>query len=247
MGGSVIGVIPARWNSVRFPGKPLASILGRPMLQHVYERASSCRLITELLIATDDDRVAEAAKGFGAKVVMTSTEHPTGTDRVAEAISKVAGSVVVNIQGDEPLLRPESIDKLVSEMTSNPAVGMATLACKIADPTELESDSCAKVVLDMNDEAIYFSRSKIPYVIGSHPFEFYKHVGVYGYRRDVLDRLAASPPSPLEIAEGLEQLRALEQGVRIRVVKVSEWGPAVDTPEDIERVEQVLREEKSRA
>jgi len=244
VGGGVIGVIPARWNSVRFPGKPLASILGRPMLQHVYERAASCRLISELLVATDDDRIAEAAKSFGAKVVMTSTEHPTGTDRVAEAASKAVGSVVVNIQGDEPLLRPESIDRLVSEMASSKAVRMATLACRVADPDELESSSCAKVVLDGNDEAIYFSRSKIPYVIGSHPFEFYKHIGVYGYRRDVLDRLAASPPTPLETAEGLEQLRALEQGVRIRVVKVEGWGPAVDTPEDIERVEKRLRQKE---
>ncbi|MFQ5906419.1 MAG: 3-deoxy-manno-octulosonate cytidylyltransferase, partial [bacterium] len=236
MRDGVIGVIPARWDSVRFPGKALATILGRPMLQHVYEAARACRLINQILIATDDERIATAAENFGARVVMTSREHCSGTDRVAEAVSNVARSFVVNIQGDEPLLRSESIDKLVSEMTSDPTVEMATLACRIADETDLASPSCAKVVLDKKENALYFSRSRIPYVVGDRPFDFYRHIGVYGYRRDVLDAYLTCPPSPLEIAEGLEQLRALEQGFRIRVIRVDGWGPGVDTPEDIERV-----------
>lgn len=245
MGGGVIGVVPARWGSLRFPGKPLAPILGKPMLQRVYEGVTACRLIDQILIATDDERIATAAESFGARAVMTSRDHRSGTERVAEAVSNVAGSVVVNIQGDEPLLQPGSIDRLVNEMISDPTVEMATLACRFDNETDLANDSFVKVVLDRNGNAIYFSRSIIPYVIGDRPFDFYKHIGVYGYRRDALDAFVSCPPSPLEIAESLEQLRALEHGVRIRIVKVEGWGPGVDTPEDIERVERMLRERKS--
>jgi 3-deoxy-manno-octulosonate cytidylyltransferase (CMP-KDO synthetase) len=210
------------------------------MLQHVFERAERCRLIDRVLIATDDDRIAETAKGFASAVVMTSSQHPSGTDRVSEAVSDIPAELIINIQGDEPLLHPESVDSLVLEMTTDPSVGMATLACKIADEADLEDRSCVKVVLDKRSDALYFSRSRIPYVLGNRPFDFYRHIGVYGYRRGVLEELVASPPSPLETAEGLEQLRAIEAGVRIRVVKVRGWGPSVDAPEDVGKVEKIL-------
>jgi 3-deoxy-manno-octulosonate cytidylyltransferase (CMP-KDO synthetase) len=243
----VIGVIPARWGSVRFPGKPLAPILGRPMLQRVYERGRQCRLLDEILIATDDSRIAETAEGFGARVVMTSSKHMSGTDRVAEAVSDSKCSVVVNIQGDEPLLRPAAVDMLASAMLSDPSVPMATLMCKITAKSELGNPSCVKVVIAGNGDAVYFSRSAIPYVLNERPFDYRRHIGVYCYRRDALALLVNSPPMPLEMAEGLEQLRALELGMRIRMVEVDGWGPAVDTPEDVERVETILREEESRS
>jgi len=238
----VIGVIPARWSSTRFPGKPLASILGKPMLQHVYERARGSRLLDDILIATDDDRIRQAAEGFGSKVLMTSRQHVSGTDRVSEAITNTEASHIVNIQGDEPLLRSDSIDELVGEMISEGDVGMATLACRIEDESDLDDPSCVKVVLDRRGNALYFSRARIPYLTGSGPFDFYKHIGIYGYRREVLETIVSSPRSALEAAERLEQLRALEQGIRIRVVKVSGWGPSVDTPGDVERVEAILRQ-----
>ncbi len=217
-------------------------ILGRPMIQHVYERARGCRSLDELIVATDDGRIKEAVEGFGARVAVTSAHHVSGTDRVREAVSSLAGSIVVNIQGDEPLLSPESVDELVDEMATDSSVGMATLACRIDEKAELDSESCVKVVFDSNRDALYFSRSRIPFVAGERPFDYYKHIGIYGFRREVLEEFASSPAGSLEVAEGLEQLRALEKGVKIRIVRVRGWGPSVDTPADIGRVERILRE-----
>jgi 3-deoxy-manno-octulosonate cytidylyltransferase (CMP-KDO synthetase) len=245
VGEEVIGVIPSRWSSTRFPGKPLAPILGKPMIQHVYERARECRLLDELLVATDDSRIKDAAESFGAKVAVTSADHVSGTDRVREAVSGSAGTVIVNIQGDEPLLCSESVDELVREMAGDQSVGMATLACRIDEKDELDNRSCVKVVFDARCDALYFSRSRIPFVTGDRPFDYYKHIGVYGFRRRVLEEFASSPPGPLEIAEGLEQLRAVEKGIKIRVVRVRGWGPSVDTPADIGRVEEMLRMQAS--
>jgi 3-deoxy-manno-octulosonate cytidylyltransferase (CMP-KDO synthetase) len=240
--GGVIGVIPARWSSTRYPGKPLAQILGKPMLQHVYDRAKCSKLLDEILIATDDDRIREAAQGFGARVIMTSSCHPSGTDRVSEAVASTDAPHIINVQGDEPLLRAESIDEMADELMSNPRVGMTTLACRIRDKLDLEDPSCVKVVIDKNGDALYFSRACIPHLVDDKPFDFYRHIGIYGYRREVLAAMVSMSPSPLEVAERLEQLRALENGIRIRVVKTAYWGPSVDTPADIAKVEAALRE-----
>lgn len=237
----MIGVIPARWGSTRFPGKPVALILGKPMLQHVYERASKCKLLDEILIATDDERIREVAEGFGSKVAITSNEHLSGTDRVSEAVSGSQSPIVLNIQGDEPLLCSESVDRLAKEMISDPKVEIATLGCTAEDESDLSNPSCVKVVLDRNGDALYFSRSRIPYVVSNRTYDYCKHIGIYGFRREALLAFASSPRGSLETAEGLEQLRAVEQGIRIRVVMVPGWGPSVDLPEDIEKVEEILK------
>jgi 3-deoxy-manno-octulosonate cytidylyltransferase (CMP-KDO synthetase) len=243
----VIGVIPARWSSRRFPGKPLALILGKPMLQHVYDRVRTSKLLDEIFIATDDDRIREVAEAFGSKVLMTSGHHPSGTDRVNEAVLSTTAAHIINIQGDEPLLCAESVDGLGREMISSPEIGMATLACRIEDRSDLEDPSCVKVVVDRQGDALYFSRACIPYLAVEQPFDFYKHIGIYGYRREILAGIVSWPPSSLEIAENLEQLRPLEHGIKIRVMKVSGWGPSVDTPEDIGRVEAMMRESQGPA
>jgi 3-deoxy-manno-octulosonate cytidylyltransferase (CMP-KDO synthetase) len=211
------------------------------MIQHVYDRARTCRLLEEIVIATDDDRIRETAEGFGCRVVMTSDRHPSGTDRVNEAVSNTSALHIVNIQGDEPLIRGDSVDRLIEEMVRDPDVGMATLVCKIEDERDLDDRSCVKVVLDRNGDALYFSRSLIPHLISDQQFDFHRHIGIYGYRRDVLSAIVGAEPSSLEMAEGLEQLRALEHGIKIRTVEVDGWGPSVDVPEDISRVEAVLK------
>lgn len=229
-------MIPARFASVRFPGKALARIGGRTMLQHVYERASQARYLTRILIATDDERIREEAAGFGAPVRMTHAGHPSGTDRVAEAASSEPAEIVVNIQGDEPLIDPAAIDAAVLALLEDSEAPMATLRKAIEHPAELANPNVVKLVADLAGNALYFSRSAIPYVRGDQPHTWYKHIGLYVYRRDFLLAYPDLPVGPLERAERLEQLRALENGYRIRAVETEYESFGVDTPEDLERV-----------
>jgi 3-deoxy-manno-octulosonate cytidylyltransferase (CMP-KDO synthetase) len=236
----ILGVIPARLASSRFPGKVLASIASKPMLQHVYERASQARYLTSTIIATDDQQVFDAARSFGARVRMTRSDHPSGTDRVAEIASAESCDIVVNIQGDEPLIDPDAIDAAILPMTHDDEIQMATLKKRITDPREIADPNVVKVVTDLNGDAIYFSRLPIPYYRDRSSArgvgDAYKHIGLYLYRRDFLLAYPTLPVGPLEQAERLEQLRALENGLKIRVVETDYESLGVDTPEDLERV-----------
>jgi len=235
-------VIPARYASSRFPGKALAPLAGRPLIQHVYERAAGARYLSHLLIATDDERIAAAARTFGAAVRMTRADHPSGTDRVAEAASADRAELVVNIQGDEPLIDPAAIDAAVLGLLEAPEIPMGTLKKLIEDPAELSNPNVVKVVTDRSGNALYFSRSRIPYVrAGAEQAPCYKHVGLYVYRREFLLAYPQLPVGPLERAEKLEQLRALENGYRIRVVETEYESRGVDTPEDLKAVEKLLQ------
>jgi 3-deoxy-manno-octulosonate cytidylyltransferase (CMP-KDO synthetase) len=237
----ILGVIPARFASSRFPGKVLAQVASKSVLQHVYERASLARYLTATIIATDDDRVYEAARSFGARVVMTRADHVSGTDRVAEAASAENAELVVNIQGDEPLIDPAAIDAAVLPLAHDPEIVMGTLKKAIEDPREITDPNVVKVVTDRHGDAIYFSRCPIPYERDqARPGTHFKHIGLYVYRRDFLLKYPALPVGALEQAERLEQLRALENGYRIRVVETECESLGVDTPEDLERVSKLF-------
>jgi len=215
------------------------------MLQHVYERCAQARYLTSTTIATDDDRVYSVAKGFGARVRMTRTDHPSGTDRVAEVASAETAEIVVNIQGDEPLIDPAAIDAAILPLVHDPEIVMATLKKRIEDRREITDPNVVKVVTDRQGDAIYFSRCPIPYVRNTQaatpvPRDHFKHVGLYVYRRGFLLQYSALPIGPLEQAERLEQLRALENGYRIRVVETEYESLGVDTPEDLERVSRLF-------
>jgi 3-deoxy-manno-octulosonate cytidylyltransferase (CMP-KDO synthetase) len=230
------GVIPARYKSTRFPGKALALIKGRPMIQWVYEAAREARLLERVVVATDDERIAAACRGFGAEAVMTSPDLKSGTERVAEAIQVIDNNIVINIQGDEPLLSGGLIDRLV-EALQDPAVRMASVMRREADLALLANPNRVKVVVDKDGWALYFSRSALP--SGAADF-FFQHVGIYGYRKDFLRQFCAWPPSRLERMERLEQLRALENGVRIKMVETGHPALSVDSPQDIIEVENFL-------
>jgi 3-deoxy-manno-octulosonate cytidylyltransferase (CMP-KDO synthetase) len=236
----ILGVIPARFASSRFPGKALATIAGKPMLQHVYERASQARYLSKVVVATDDERIHKAARSFGAPAIMTRADHLSGTDRVAEAASSDNATVIVNIQGDEPLIDPSSIDAAALALLDDPDVPMSTLMKVIEDPREINDPNVVKVVTNFAGDAIYFSRCPIPFVregAGHHdPNQHYKHLGLYVYRRDFLLAYSGLPVGPLERMERLEQLRAIENGYRVRVVETEYESLGVDTPEDLERV-----------
>lgn len=235
----ILGVIPARFASSRFPGKALAVIAGKPMIQHVWERTSRSSSLSKIVIATDDDRIFEAAQSFGADVRMTRVSHASGTDRSAEVAASEDAGVVVNIQGDEPLIDPAAIDAAVACLMDSPGTPMGTLKKCIENADELSNPNVVKVITDLSGHAIYFSRSVIPYVRGEQT-RHYKHVGLYVYRRDFLLGYSLMPPGPLEHAERLEQLRALENGYRIRVVETEYDSLGVDTPEDLERVSKIV-------
>ena len=241
----IVGIIPARYASSRFPGKALADLAGKPMVQHVVERAARATLLDEVLVATDDARIAEAVCRFGGKACMTSPTHPSGTDRIAEVVRDMACDLVVNIQGDEPLIEPSVIDQAVTPLADDSSIGMGTLArpmgvAEAADPSKV------KVVVDRQGFALYFSRSRIPYIRDDTPppseRPYLLHMGLYVYRRETLLRLAGLAPTPLEERERLEQLRALEHGVRIRVVITEHQSFGVDTPADLERVRRMMGE-----
>ena len=241
----IIGILPARWGSTRFPGKPLHILAGKPLIQHVWERCLGCSKLDDLIVATDDDRIREAVLSFGGKVVMTSADHPTGTDRLAEAMRAVPlASHIINIQGDEPLIDPALIDDLAAAMIADPELPMATAANVIDDEAAIADPNVVKVVLDASGHALYFSRSPIPYRRNvPSGLLVYRHKGLYGYRRDFLERFVSWPPSLLEQAESLEQLRALENGVRIKVLITTDDSIGLDTPEQIPQIEQRLAAE----
>jgi 3-deoxy-manno-octulosonate cytidylyltransferase (CMP-KDO synthetase) len=237
----ILGVIPARFASTRFPGKVLAPIAGKTMLQHVYERASLSTYLTSVLIATDDERVYAAARSFGARVRMTRSDHPSGTDRAAEAASAEDAEIVVNIQGDEPLIDPAAIDAAILPLVHEPDLVMGTLKKRIEDPREITDPNVVKVVTNRSGDALYFSRCPIPFDrerFSTTPY--FKHIGLYVYRRDFLLAYTALPVGPLESAERLEQLRALENGYSIRVVETEYESLGVDTPEDLQRVSRLF-------
>jgi 3-deoxy-manno-octulosonate cytidylyltransferase (CMP-KDO synthetase) len=237
----VVGIIPARFHSTRLPGKPLALIAGRPMIEHVYRRAQEARQLDAVVVATDDDRVASAVDAFGGTAVMTAVDHATGTDRLAEVARALSCEVVVNVQGDEPLIEPSTIDAVVRLLLDRPEDVMSTVRRRIEDPADLTNPSVVKVVTDTRGYALYFTRSAVPYVRPGHPAPVYwRHLGLYGYRRAFLLKIATVPSSPLERAEGLEQLRALEHGHRISTAETTADSIGVDTPTDLERVRQLL-------
>ncbi len=242
----VVGIIPARYASTRFPGKPLALIAGKPLIQHVVEQCQKAKSLGEVVVATDDTRIWEAVQNF-CRAEMTRPDHPSGSDRIAEVAGRCQCDAVVNIQGDEPLIDPQAIDAVAGALKRDE---MSTAATRIGDAGELDNPNVVKVVVNAAGRALYFSRRTIPYLreaargSGNEQlaaFAFLKHLGIYGYRRETLLRLVKFPVSPLENAEKLEQLRALENGIPIAVVKVDYDSVGVDAPGDVKRVEALLK------
>jgi 3-deoxy-manno-octulosonate cytidylyltransferase (CMP-KDO synthetase) len=241
----IVGIIPARFASTRFPGKLLHPIAGKPLIQHVVERCQQARSLSELIVATDDERIRNVAARF-CRVEMTSPNHPSGTDRIAEVVERCACDAAVNIQGDEPLIDPAVIDQVAGALRDAP---MSTAATPLRQVAEYDNPNVVKVVVSAGGRALYFSRRTIPYLRDAASrsvteqlaaFPFLKHLGIYGYRREALRRLVQFPVSPLEQAEKLEQLRALEHGIELAVVRVEYDSVGVDVPEDVARVEQLL-------
>jgi 3-deoxy-manno-octulosonate cytidylyltransferase (CMP-KDO synthetase) len=241
---NVIGIIPARYHSTRLEGKPLVDILGRPMIQHVYEGARRSASLREVIVATDDTRIQRVVEGFGGKAVLTSGSHPTGTDRVAEVARALEADVVVNIQGDEPFIQPGMIDEVVAPLAQNPDIPLCTSMHEVTDREDFSNPNVVKVVVDRAGFALYFSRSLIPYPRNAEGHRVFEHIGIYAYRRDFLLEFAQLAPTPLERSESLEQLRALEHGRRIRVVLTRQpYIPlSVDTPEDLEKARALAKE-----
>jgi 3-deoxy-manno-octulosonate cytidylyltransferase (CMP-KDO synthetase) len=238
---SVLAVIPARYHSTRLPAKALAEIAGRPMIEHVYRRAARAASIDALVFATEDERIARAAGAFDAVAVMTAPTHASGTDRLAEVAASVPCDLIVNVQGDEPLLDPGVIDAVVESMRRDPSIEMGTAARRLRSADELDNPSVVKVVCDAGGFALYFSRAPIPYGREGVLLDDARvHIGLYVYRRATLLRLAALPPGRLERLEGLEQLRALENGIRIHVVETPFTSAEVNTPADLERVRELF-------
>jgi 3-deoxy-manno-octulosonate cytidylyltransferase (CMP-KDO synthetase) len=239
----VIGVIPARYSSTRFEGKVLADILGKPMLQHVWERAKQALALDDLIIACDNELVATVAKGFGAKVVLTSRDHICGSDRIIEVVNPLDVKIIINIQGDEPLVHPMMIDSVAQTLLNDKKINMATLMKKIEDPKEIFDPNVVKVVVDKNHFAMYFSRSPIPHLAKNSDVKepvYYKHIGLYGYTKDFLFTFKNLPVSNLERIEKLEQLRVLEEGFRIKVIETKHDTIGVDTPDDLEKLKNYL-------
>jgi 3-deoxy-manno-octulosonate cytidylyltransferase (CMP-KDO synthetase) len=238
---TAVAIIPARYHSTRLPGKALADIGGRPMIEHVYRRAASASSVSRVIVATDDERIATAVRGFGGDVALTSTSHQSGTDRLAEVAASLTCDLIVNVQGDEPLLEPDMIDAAVAPFAADASLMMSTLRCRIDDASELRNPNVTKVVVDRDGFALYFSRAPIPFTRSGQPeARAWRHVGLYVYRRACLIDLAQRPQTELERAEALEQLRALEFGIRIKAVETRHDTIGVDTPEDLERVRRLI-------
>jgi 3-deoxy-manno-octulosonate cytidylyltransferase (CMP-KDO synthetase) len=236
-----LAVIPARLGAVRFPGKPLADLGGRPVIEWVYRAAASCEAIDEVVVATDDRTIVDAVERFGGAAEMTRTDHATGTDRVAEVAERTpAADLVVNVQGDQPFATAEMLTALVSPYLAGERPAMATLACPLAPDASADDPNVVKVVRDLNRRALYFSRSRIPFQRGGEPVSVLHHLGLYAFTRETLLRYAALPPTPLERAESLEQLRALEHGIEIHVADAAAPVHEINTPEDLDRARALL-------
>lgn len=238
-----IGVIPARYSSTRFEGKVIADLLGKPVVQHVWEQAKKCKSLNDLIVATDDQRVVDVVEAFGGKVMLTSVDQPSGTDRLAEVVNPMDVKIVINIQGDEPLVQPAMIDELVRALSEDETICMATIIKRINKKDELIDPNIVKVVIDRFRNALYFSRSPIPFEKGEPAKLFYKHMGLYAYTKDFLFTFTHLPKSNLETAESLEQLRALENNYKIKTIETEFDTVGIDTPEDLKRAERVLRGE----
>jgi 3-deoxy-manno-octulosonate cytidylyltransferase (CMP-KDO synthetase) len=240
----VVCIIPSRYHSTRFAGKPLADLCGKPMIQHVYERVLRSKAASFAAVATDDERIAAAVKKFGGNAVMTSPRHRSGTDRIAEAVAGLGlaeSDIVVNIQGDQPVFAPSQIDEVAEPLLADPSIPMSTLIYKIVRDEEIAHPNAVKVVFDHDHYAIYFSRATIPYVRDTgNKAVYYKHHGIYAYRKDFLDVFTRLPEGVLEKLEALEQLRALEYGYRIKVVETLHDSIEVDTPQELERVKDFI-------
>jgi len=242
---NTIGVIPARYGSTRLPGKSLALLCGKPLVQWVYERARRARRLDRLIVATDDERIASVVRGFGGEAVMTRMDHPSGTDRIAEAVAGLEGEAIINIQGDEPLIDPDLIDQLADVIAGPGEWDMATAVCPIDDPADLDNPAVVKAVWAADGCALYFSRAPIPFLRDEHDppagHRHWRHIGIYAYRRVFLEKLVKAPPCLLECTEKLEQLRALDLGGRIKVIKTDQAGLGVDTQKDVPKAEAALR------
>lgn len=239
----VLAVIPARYASVRFPGKPLAAIAGQPMIQRVVERVRQARRVSRVVVATEDERIKAAVEKLGGEAVMTRADHRTGTDRVAEVAAHIQAAIYVNVQGDEPLIDPGTIDAVVGEMQEDEAIQIGTPCTAILQPKDIMDPNVVKVVLDFDGNGLYFSRAPVPWVRDSSvkiAVKHWKHIGLYAFRRDALLEFPTLPPGELERVEQLEQLRWLENGFRIRVVETDYDAVSVDVPADVERVERIL-------
>ncbi len=240
----VLGVIPARWASTRFEGKMLALLEGRPLIEHVWRQAKKSQVLEDVLIACDDQRILKVAKSFGANAVMTAQDHESGTDRIAEAVAKINVDVIVNVQGDEPLIDPQVIDGLAKVLLKDSQLVMATVIKRIENENDLNNPNVVKALVDCAQNALYFSRSAIPYNRGNKSFKecvYYKHIGLYAYRKDFLIGFKNLPFSKLEVTEKLEQLRVLDAGYKIRTIETHHESIGVDTPEDLERVRHLMK------
>lgn len=241
---AIFAVIPARYASTRLPGKPLATIAGRPMIQHVVERARQAERVSRVIVATDDDRIKKAVEDFGGEAILTRRDHRSGTDRVAEVAAHLEAEIYVNIQGDEPLIDPGTIDAVVSEMLDDESIQIATPCAAITLPNEIMDPNIVKVVRDFDGNGLYFSRGPIPWVRDTKAAilpHHWKHIGLYAFRREALLEFPTLPPGELEQVEQLEQLRWLENGFHIRAVETDYDAVSVDIPADIERVEKILQ------
>jgi 3-deoxy-manno-octulosonate cytidylyltransferase (CMP-KDO synthetase) len=241
---NVLAVIPARYESTRFPGKALAPIAGKPMIQHVIDRVRQARRVTRIVVATDDDRIVRSVEGFGGQAVLTRRDHRSGTERIAEVAAQIEAAIYVDVQGDEPLIDAETIDSVVASMLEDDAVQLATPCTAITRAAEIMDPNIVKVVFDFEGNALYFSRAPVPWVREADApvaAQHRKHIGVYAFRRDALLDYPTLPPGDLERVEGLEQLRWLENGYRIRVVESSYNAVSVDVPADVARVEELLK------
>ena len=241
---NIVCIIPSRYESSRFPGKPLADLCGKPMIQHVYERVLRSPHVTRAAVATDDERIFEAVTGFGGQAIMTASVHRSGTDRIAEAAARLGlaqDDIVVNIQGDQPLFEPAQIDEVVQPLLDDPSIPMSTLIYRIIREEEILHPNAVKTVCDHAGFALFFSRSTIPYVRDpGKKADYYKHHGIYAYRRHFLDTFTRLPEGALERLESLEQLRALEYGYKIKVIITPYDSVEVDTPQELERVKSIL-------
>ncbi len=236
-GVTAIGIIPARYEASRFPGKPLFPIAGKPLIQHVVDRCALAENLSDIIVATDDMRILETVEGFGGKAIMTKPDHPTGTDRIAEVAARVECDLIVNVQGDEPLMDPKLIDRSVETFSAIPDFKFGSAMTAIENDEDVQNPNVVKVVVGRNNQALYFTRFPVPYRRKRTLLPVYQHIGFYVYQKDFLLAYPAMEPTPLEQTECLEQLRALENGIRIDMIETDYTGIGVDAPEDVARIE----------